>query len=48
MTNLPDRPASGEVLTLKVIASTGSSTMSRGSGLGSAGAAKVSPISTSG
>ena len=44
---LPSRPASGEVLTPKVIFSVGSSTFSRGRARGVCGSLIVSPISTS-
>ena len=46
--NLPSRPASGDVLTPKVMRSVGSSTSRRGSGRGSAGSVIVSPMVTSG
>ena len=45
MTYFPSRPASGEVLTPKVICKVGSSTFTRGRALGSWGEATVSPIS---
>ena len=47
MRNLPDLPTSGEVLMPNTIDSVGSSTVSRGSGRGSAASQIVSPISTS-
>ncbi len=48
VTNLPSRPASGEVFTPNVIRRVGASTSSRGNGRGSAGSVRVSPIVTSG
>jgi hypothetical protein len=48
VTKRPSRPASGDVLTPKVMRSVGASTSSRGRGRGSAGSVSVSPIVTSG
>ena len=48
VTNLPSRPASGEVLTPKVMRRVGASTSRRGSGRGSPGSVSVSPMVTSG
>ena len=47
MRNLPDLPTSGDVLMPNTIDSVGSSTVSRGSGRGSAASQIVSPISIS-
>ena len=44
VTNLPSRPASGELLTQKFIVSVGSSTFSIGSGCGSSRSVSVTPM----
>ena len=44
MTNLPSRPASGELLTQKFIVSVGSSTLSIGSGTGLSMSVSVTPM----